>query len=374
MYSESSSAFLDRSRSTFLFLSLNSMTKALSRILLVDDEVENLRALERTLRGKFELMSCETPREALEAIQREDFAVIVSDQRMPGMLGTDLLAKVATTKPLITRIILTAHTDTKEILDAINRAEIYRYITKPWDNAELVVTLQQAAEHYRLLRHNQELIQKLAEKNRRLEDKEKELLTLNQSLEVVVEQRTAELRQVNERLNELAMTDPLTKLQNRRAFFQKFGEEIERSRRYKHSILVAMIDVDHFKTFNDMEGHVFGDEALKKIAQLFTSNLRKTDVLGRYGGEEFILMLPETPLEGGIEKCERLRTLIETTTFQGKKEAAYLTVSFGVAIYPQDADTPEALVKAADQALYQAKEFGRNRVVAASNLEPSFFR
>lgn len=345
-----------------------------TRILLVDDEIENLKALERTLRSKFDTVGCTSAQEALKKISQEEFAVVVSDQRMPVMSGTELLAKIATVKPLTTRVILTAYTDTKELLDAINRAEIYRYVTKPWDNSEILVVLQQSVEHYRLLKENQELIESLADKNRRLEEKEKELLGVNENLEKAVEERTAQLREANEKLSELAMTDPLTRLANRRAFFQKFSEEIARSRRYQHTLLIAMIDVDHFKTFNDMEGHVFGDEALKKIAQLFSSNLRKTDLLGRYGGEEFILMLPETPVGGGLEKCERLRNLIETTTFQGKDHSAYLSVSIGVAMFPEHADNMEDLVKAADHALYQAKEFGRNRVVLASPSETTFFR
>ncbi len=137
-----------------------------ARILLVDDEQENLRALERTLRGRFELVSCSTPQEALARVTQEEFAVIISDQRMPGMLGTDLLSRVAQAKPLVTRVILTAYTETKEILDAINRAEIYRYITKPWDNAELVTIINQAAEHHRLLRENRELIGRLETMNK----------------------------------------------------------------------------------------------------------------------------------------------------------------------------------------------------------------
>ena len=348
------------------------MTTTAPRILLVDDEPENLKALERTLRRGFTVESCTSPDDALKAVETGDFAVIVSDQRMPGMLGTDLLAKVAVVKPLITRVILTAHTETKEILDAINRAEIYRYVTKPWDNQEILTILQQAAEHHRLLRENHELVTQLEEKNRRLVEKEQELTMLNQSLEVVVEKRTAELREVNERLNELAMTDPLTKVMNRRAFFQKFQEEIDRSKRYKHNIIIVMIDVDHFKKFNDMEGHVYGDQALKKIAQLLTSNLRKTDFLARYGGEEFVLMLTETKPEGGMEKCERLRALVETTDFQGKKESAFLSISLGVALYPAHGESVEDLIKAADLALYEAKENGRNRVVQHSTTK-SFF-
>jgi diguanylate cyclase (GGDEF)-like protein len=332
------------------------------RILIVDDEPENLRALERTLRSKFEVVSCSSPQEALERVQDGEFSVMISDQRMPGMLGTELLQRVAQAKPLITRVILTAFTDTREMLDAINRAEIFRYITKPWDNDELATVVHQAYEHHHLKKENYNLIQTLEDRNRILSEKELALTKLNQDLESLVEQRTVELRLANEKLSELAMTDPLTKILNRRGFFLKFNEEIERSSRYKHAISIAMVDVDHFKSFNDMEGHVFGDEALKKVASILISKLRKTDVLARYGGEEFVLMMPETNIQSAAEICERLRASVEATTFQGQNGAAYLTISIGIAAYPGQGETTQELIKAADGALYQAKEFGRNRV------------
>ncbi len=319
------------------------------RILLVDDESENLRALERTLRPKFQVVSVDNPAAALDALAKENFAVLVSDHNMPGMLGTELLAKASLIKPKTTRVLLTAYTETNILLDAINRAEIYRYLTKPWENAELLSVVTQAAERHHLLSENERLVT--------------ELKRLNEGLEKTVQERTADLTEANERLAKLAMTDPLTKILNRRAFFARFAEEVERSRRYSRALVVAMIDVDRFKEFNDMEGHLRGDEALKRIAATLQSSLRKTDLLGRYGGEEFIVVMPETGLAPATETCERLRVAIEDLEFQGKDEPAYLTVSIGVASYPDQGNTMEALTESADQALYQAKNGGRNRVV-----------
>jgi diguanylate cyclase (GGDEF)-like protein len=186
-----------------------------------------------------------------------------------------------------------------------------------------------------------------------------------------VEQRTAELRDANQRLSELAMTDPLTQILNRRAFFQKFQEELDRVGRYKHPLAVAMLDVDHFKDFNDREGHVAGDEALKKLTQVSLANLRKTDLLARYGGEEFVVMMPETRVKAGLEICERLRLALENTVFEGSNKKEKLTVSLGVAGFPADGQTSEALIQAADQALYRAKQSGRNRVVSFSHASVS---
>ncbi|MCB0406203.1 MAG: diguanylate cyclase [Bdellovibrionales bacterium] len=348
------------------------MNKDLPRILLVDDEAENLKALERTLREHFDVVVMSDPLEALKVVGKGNFEVVVSDQRMPKMTGTELLAKVAKLSPLSTRIILTAFTEVKEILDAINRAEIYRFVTKPWDNNDLIATLKQASVTHRLRKENKELVEKLEEQNRTLITKERELKTLNLELEKKVEERTQELRTANARLSELAMTDPLTKVLNRRAFFEKFDHEIERSRRYTHPICVAMIDVDHFKLFNDMEGHPLGDEALKRVANILKANIRKIDVLCRYGGEEFCLVMPETDVSVGLEICERLRNAIETTVFQGAEQKAYLTISIGISGFPEDGQSRADLIQMADQALYAAKKAGRNRVVSGQH-NASFF-
>ncbi len=282
----------------------------------------------------------------------QPFQVIVSDQRMPEMKGVDFLAETAKRQPLASRVLITAFMEIDEILSAINRAEIYRYLTKPWNPGELVVVLKQAADVARLRIENQGLLQNLARLNAELEQK--------------VADRTDSLRAANERLSEIALIDSLTGVLNRRAFFAKFNTELERTRRYKRPATLAMIDVDHFKAYNDMEGHVCGDEALKKIAQFFQNNLRRTDVLARYGGEEFILLMPETELPGAQEICERLRLAIERTTFAGKEKEAFLTVSIGITLIPLTAATPEEIVRAADTALYEAKQEGRNRLAVKS--------
>jgi diguanylate cyclase (GGDEF)-like protein len=320
-------------------------------ILLVDDEAPNLDALARTLKADFNVTLCTHPEEALEKVKSHPFSVVISDQRMPQMGGTEFLSRVARLSPHSTRLILTAFTEPEAILDAINRAEIYRYITKPWDNAELISTIRQAAERHSLLVQNQRLLEELREANQVLERK--------------VSERTEELRHANERLSELALTDSLTRIANRRALFRRFQEEVHRAERYGRSIAVAMVDVDHFKSFNDMEGHLCGDESLKKIAAVLSSNLRKTDFVGRYGGEEFIVLVPETQLAQAMETFVRLKSAVEGTVFQGREKAAYLTVSLGVSLYPKHGDNPKALIEAADHALFEAKQGGRNRIVVA---------
>lgn len=332
-------------------------------ILLIDDEIENLKALERTLRPRFSVTLESDPLKALALLQSQSFAVVLSDQKMPVMTGAEFLTQAAKIDPLAVRVLLTAFPDTKEMCDAINRAEIYRYLTKPWDNDELLSVIQQAANYYYLVKKNQELLSELESANQKLREKEKLLVIANRDLEKTVAERTQELQEANEKLAELAMTDPLTKTLNRRPFFAKLQEEIERSKRHRRPIAVAMVDIDHFKTFNDMEGHIAGDEALKKVVQILSSNLRKSDSLCRYGGEEFLVLFPETHPLSGEEICERLRAQVERDSFQGGNNQAYLTVSIGLASYPNDGEEAESLIKAADRALYVAKDKGRNRVV-----------
>lgn len=335
-----------------------------SRLLVVDDEPENLKALERTLRDAFNVVLTTDPLEALKLASEEEFAAVVSDQRMPSMLGTELLARIAVRHPCTTRLILTGHTDSSEMLDAINRAEIWRYVTKPWDNRELVATLLQAVERHRLLRENARLVTDLERSNRALERQNREVEELNADLERRIAARTAELESLNRKLEALAMTDPLTHLANRRSVFERFGGELERARRYGRPLAVAMVDVDYFKRFNDTEGHRCGDEALVRIGQALATGLRRSDIVGRYGGEEFLILMPETSLAQARETVERLRLAVERLAVPGAHGSRRLTMSAGVAAFPEQGDSAEALVAAADARLYRAKEAGRNRVTA----------
>jgi diguanylate cyclase (GGDEF)-like protein len=343
-----------------------SMQTTRYRILVVDDEKDNLAALERTLRSHFDLMTADSGEKAVALLGSTAFSAIICDQRLPGMSGTEILEHALRLQPHCSRIVLTAFTNPEEILAVVNKAQIFRYLTKPWNNSELIHAVEQAAQVSALRAEREKLLKDLLDKNRLLEAKEQELKNLNRDLEKLVDQRTIELKKANDRLNDLAMTDPLTKLLNRRAIFTKLQEELERARRYGHSVILGMIDVDHFKDFNDMEGHPAGDEALKKIAAILTSNLRKTDGICRYGGEEFLIVMPETKMLNAQEICNRLRSAVETTEFRTTDRPAYLTISVGLAAFPSNGSLADALLKSADEALYEAKRLGRNRVVVHS--------
>ncbi len=165
----------------------------------------------------------------------------------------------------------------------------------------------------------------------------------------------------NANLYHLAITDGLTQLFINRYFRQKLHDEILRTKRYKHPLSVIMTDIDHFKKFNDTYGHQQGDAVLATTAKLFRKAVRETDIPCRYGGEEFVVILPETDSEGAALAAERLRKEIEGFEYPGLKgEKLKVTVSLGIATYPNHAEDVEGLIEKADIALYACKEGGRN--------------
>jgi diguanylate cyclase (GGDEF)-like protein len=185
------------------------------------------------------------------------------------------------------------------------------------------------------------------------------------NLESVVAERTRELSELNARLERLAVTDGLTGLYNHRRFQEAINAELLRSERHKRQLAVLMIDVDFFKKVNDAMGHPAGDELLRRLAEVLSKDLRQTDLIARYGGEEFAAILPETTRSEALQVGERMRAAVEERINQGTPWPTKVTVSIGVATYPEDGTTAERLIQAADQAMYVAKRQGRNRVVAA---------
>jgi diguanylate cyclase (GGDEF)-like protein len=175
----------------------------------------------------------------------------------------------------------------------------------------------------------------------------------------------AELERANKELAELATTDGLTGLRNHRFFRTTLDFEIKRGARTVHQLCLLMLDVDHFKSFNDTHGHPAGDEVLRKVGRLLAANLRGTDLVARYGGEEFAVILLDTAADEGLRTAEKLSELFRREPFEGEhtQPSGKLTVSIGLAAFPEDAATPERLIRNADLALYEAKRRGRNTVV-----------
>jgi diguanylate cyclase (GGDEF)-like protein len=166
-----------------------------------------------------------------------------------------------------------------------------------------------------------------------------------------------------QKMEQISLTDELTTLYNYRYLKRRLENELLRARRYGHSLSLILFDVDHFKNYNDLQGHQAGDAALRLIAKILRSSTRKSDIPVRYGGEEFCVILPEESREGARLFAERLRQSIEAQPFQGEEDqpGGRLTISLGVSTFPEDADNIRDLIHQADTALYTAKNSGRNR-------------
>jgi diguanylate cyclase (GGDEF)-like protein len=166
------------------------------------------------------------------------------------------------------------------------------------------------------------------------------------------------------RLEQLATVDQLTGLYNYRMYHSILSTEIARAQRHGHPLSVLMLDIDHFKRINDNYGHVAGDRVLERLGLLLKESVRSENMVCRYGGEEFAIIVPEIGAEAAGEMAERLREIVEQTNFDdGKDHKFKITISIGVAAFPESAGTLEQLTKSADIALYAAKEGGRNRVL-----------
>lgn len=182
-----------------------------------------------------------------------------------------------------------------------------------------------------------------------------------------LKQSRDEVRRQNQALQVLATQDPLTGCLNRRAFFERFEVEFSRAKRYGHDLTCIMADIDHFKKINDEHGHQAGDKVLQKVSQTLKSCLRDTDLVCRYGGEEFCLTLTETDALGGLKTAERIRKTIEAEQILGVQ----VTISLGVSALEFQPANPTALISQADKSLYQAKNNGRNSAIVFSELVES---
>jgi len=173
-----------------------------------------------------------------------------------------------------------------------------------------------------------------------------------------------------QRLLRLSTFDRMTGLLNRGYFDERVLSEVSRASRYNRPLTLVMMDIDHFKAFNDSHGHAAGDEALRVLASVMRTSFRHSDITARYGGEEFVVILPETDVAAAAEKVERLRQLIENTSIPvpGHVVEERLTISAGLACFPEDGPTVAQILDAADRRLFAAKRQGRNRIVSKERV------
>jgi diguanylate cyclase (GGDEF) domain len=310
------------------------------KILVVDDHEDNVEVLRARLESRgYEVEGAMSGQEALDTVSRWCPDLVLLDVMMPDMDGLEVVKRLKAdpTLPFIPVIMQTALDSTERLVAGLE-AGADDYVTKPINFAELEARV-------RVFLRIKRLQQDLAE-------------------------REKELSEMNDKLLRISLTDGLTGVDNRRALEQRLHEMFEHSLRLHEPISVVMCDIDHFKKVNDTYGHAAGDEVLKQFAHILSEEAREIDRVGRYGGEEFLLLLPGTVLDAAVTFSERLRERVDAHTFSYEGGTLKRTVSFGVASWPHPKIRGrEAMLKAADDALYVAKETGRNRVVRFDSTE-----
>ncbi|HMI43531.1 MAG TPA: diguanylate cyclase [Gemmatimonadaceae bacterium] len=308
--------------------------KKKKRILVVDDHEDNIELLRARLEARgYEVEGANDGQAALDAVRRVCPDLILLDVMMPKMDGIEVVRRLKANAelPFIPVIMQTALDSTENKVEGLD-AGADDYITKPINFAEL-------------------------------EARVNSLLRIK-ALQTDLAARERELSELNDRLRLISLTDGLTEVENRRSLELHLHEMWQHSMRLHEPIALIICDIDKFKAVNDNYGHQAGDSVLKEFAQLLKSEAREIDRVGRYGGEEFLLILSGTVLDAAVTFAERLREKVEGHTFSYAGGTLRRTMSCGVAAAPHPrVKDQEALLRAADDALYVAKETGRNRVV-----------
>jgi two-component system cell cycle response regulator len=307
-----------------------------AKVLVVEDsKAQREHLVELLTRRGYEVRATGSGLDALREIKDDPVDVVILDVMLDGMDGYSVcrwLRLGESTRDVVV-IMLTVKGDVKEKVEGLH-VGADDYLPKPFDEDEL------EARIFASLR-SQRARQDLRARNSELEG----MLT---------------------KTERLAMTDELTGVYNRRRVADMLKREWATARRYRHPLSMLLIDVDRFKTVNDVDGHNAGDETLKNVAALLAVSIREVDVCARYGGDEFALLLPHTPSDKAVVVAERARAKVEQTRSSWPGEAASVSLSIGVSSSEDESlKSADELVEAADRALYEAKRAGRNQVVVA---------
>jgi len=334
-------------------------------VICVDDDESNLNALGRVLRARCIVHLATSGQQALDLIeQHPEVAAILADLHMPGLPGAELLAKVAQKRPHCRRAVVTGYPESDELIAAINAGHLHYVITKPWKLTDLLQVVDQLIHTFKLERDNNRLLDELRSVNNQLREHERILEAQLSERGKEISAATEQLAQMGNQLDALTLRDPLTGLYTHRAFQERLREEVARANRYSKPMSLLIADIDQFASVNYDLGYQAGDEILRKISVILQEDespdrVRSSDIVARYSGEEFVLLLPETAKPGALTKAARLRDAVAVSSFPGNRK---LTLSIGVACLPEDAADPEGLLTAAEAALRGAKRGGPGRI------------
>ncbi len=295
-------------------------------VLIVEDDRVTREYVGGLLRANgMRIKLAETGKKAIDCIGEGGVDIVLLDILMPGLSGIDCcrLIKSMCKEEFLPVILVTAKSDPDSRVEGL-RIGADDYVCKPFDERELLARV-----------HG--------------------MLRIKEMHDAVANAR--------ERLQQLAVQDELTGLYNYRYLHTRLTEEFKRAERYREPLACVMVDIDHFKKFNDQYGHDVGDSVLAEVASRLRCGVREIDVVARYGGEEFLLVLPSTHFSGAITVTDRVWRAVRAVPVEAGGREHHVTVSIGVALYPsRDVRSKDQLLKSADRALYQAKDDGRDRI------------
>ena len=337
------------------------------RLLLVEDDKQELNRLAKALEtGEYELTLAASGAEALKAAENRQFQLYLLDIALPDIDGSAMcrnLRRLYFTEPL--QIVLISDLIEEPFLSRALELGGDDFIRKPISDLELQVRLRAASIRYRnelnLVKEREFYRQAVKQE----EDLSSKILDQNLMLKKAYENMeimNRELERLNQELSRIARFDVLSGLMNRLSLFNMIEVEMERAIRSGISLCGVMLDIDHFKRINDNFGHPCGDEVIRAIGRGLKKGLRKYDHAGRYGGEEFFILLPNSRLDQARRIAERFRATLAKNTVQCGDETIQITASLGVAQF-HPGESKESWISRTDRAMYLAKQGGRNRVV-----------
>ena len=314
-----------------------------NRVLVVDDDSSILGVIAEVLQDDgYKVTTADSGEEAIEALKNNEFALVMTDIRLPGINGVEVLEHVKVARPRTNVIMITSHASLDMVIKALQHGA-YDYLLKPFEDLSLISTAaKRAVDSFNLDLDRSQLIRSLKSSNE-------------------------ELARVNQILHGLAIRDGLTDLYNHRYINEVLDKQIEIASIEDAELSLIFVDVDNFKKFNDEHGHQNGDVILRELSSLMRENVREKDIVARWGGEEFVVVCPNTDRGSAAILAESLRGLIAKHPFlKGVMQSSFkITISAGVSSLAALQSKP-GLVDAADAALYAAKDNGRNQVQIAS--------
>ena len=316
-------------------------------ILIADDQA-TIRELVGEILGDegHEITLAEDGEDALNKFKRTWHDIVFSDIRMPKMSGIELLTAVKEINENTQFVIMTSHASLENSVEAL-KLGAFDYILKPFEDLDIVTdAVNRAMANLSGIRRQRYLLDSLSRQNEDLDT-------------------------LNTKFRDLAIRDSLTSLFNRRYAHERLDKEFDRATRFARELSLLFMDLDHFKFFNDTHGHQAGDEILQILAEIMTQAVRESDTLARWGGEEFIIIAPETNQEDACMLAKKIRKSVAGHPFPNaaQQPLGIVSLSIGVASRSIGAKTPEILLQFADDAMYFAKDSGRNRTVFCSGAK-----